>query len=141
MIAEFSIWPIGEGASTSEHVAKVLKLVDESDLPYKLNSMGTVVEGDYDKVMELIGRCHRLLADRRRLAVHEYHVAMCSISGNAVERKLPSVCNRVQLQRSRTPTRERTMPTVHRRFAHGVEAPAFAGPDASAVRRKWWARC
>jgi uncharacterized protein (TIGR00106 family) len=69
MIAEFSIWPIGEGASTSEHVAKVLKLVDESGLPYKLNAMGTVVEGDYDKVMELIGRCHRLLADQMERVV------------------------------------------------------------------------
>ena len=61
MIAEFSVWPL-VGASVSEYVAKVVKLVDESGLPYKLNAMGTVVEGDWDEVLGLIKKCHQLLA-------------------------------------------------------------------------------
>jgi uncharacterized protein (TIGR00106 family) len=61
MIVEFSVWPM-VGPSVSEHVAKVVKLVDDSGLPYKLNAMGTVVEGDWDDVMGLIKKCHKLLA-------------------------------------------------------------------------------
>jgi uncharacterized protein (TIGR00106 family) len=61
MIAEFSVWPM-VGPSVSQHVAKVVKLVDESGLNYKLNAMGTVVEGEWDEVMGLIKRCHQLLA-------------------------------------------------------------------------------
>jgi uncharacterized protein (TIGR00106 family) len=61
MIAEFSVWPM-VGASVSQQVAKVVKLVDESGLPYKLNAMGTVVEGEWDEVMGLIKKCHQLLA-------------------------------------------------------------------------------
>lgn len=61
MLAEFSIVPIGAGASTSSEVAKVLKLVDESGLSYRLNPMGTVVEGDWADVMGLIERCHSLV--------------------------------------------------------------------------------
>lgn len=62
MIAEFSIWPIGAGVSTSEEVAKVVKLVDESGIPYKLNAMSTVVEGEWDQIMGLISKCHQLMA-------------------------------------------------------------------------------
>lgn len=61
MVAEFSIWPIGGGESTSEQVAKIVRLVDESGIPYKLNAMSTVVEGEWDQIMGLISRCHQLI--------------------------------------------------------------------------------
>ena len=58
MLAEFSIIPVGKGESLGEAIAGVLKIVDESGLPYKANPMGTVVEGDWDTVMALIKKCH-----------------------------------------------------------------------------------
>ena len=63
MIAEFSVIPIGTGASTSAEVAKVVKLIDESGLPYKLNPMGTVIEGEWAEVMGLIEKCHKIIYD------------------------------------------------------------------------------
>jgi uncharacterized protein (TIGR00106 family) len=64
MLAEFSVTPIGAGVSVSKYVAQCLRIIDESGLDYKINPMGTVVEGDFDEVMALIARCHR--AVRRR---------------------------------------------------------------------------
>jgi uncharacterized protein (TIGR00106 family) len=61
-IAEFSISPAGAGTSVSEYVARCLDLVDRSGLAYKLNPMGTVVEGPFDEVMALISRCHKTVA-------------------------------------------------------------------------------
>ncbi len=61
MIAEFSVIPIGAGVSTSAEVAKVIKLIDESGLPYRVNPMGTVVEGEWAQVMELIRKCHDVI--------------------------------------------------------------------------------
>ncbi len=58
MLAEFTIVPLDKGESLSEYVSKVLDLVDESGLEYRLTPMGTVVEGDWDDVMDLIRRCH-----------------------------------------------------------------------------------
>jgi uncharacterized protein (TIGR00106 family) len=58
MMVEFSIIPIGKGESVSEDVACVLNLVDKSGLDYRLNPMGTVVEGGWDEVMSLIKQCH-----------------------------------------------------------------------------------
>ncbi len=61
-IAEFSISPAGKGVSVSEYVARCLDLVDRSGLAYRLNPMGTVVEGSFDEVMALIARCHKAVA-------------------------------------------------------------------------------
>lgn len=58
MLAEFTVMPIGMGESMGDQIAKVLKIVDESGLPYKANPMGTVVEGEWDTVMALMKRCH-----------------------------------------------------------------------------------
>lgn len=58
MLAEFSVVPIGKGESVSQYVAECIKVVEASGLPYKLNPMGTVVEGDYDAVMAVVRECH-----------------------------------------------------------------------------------
>ncbi len=58
MLAEFSIVPIGKGESLGDAITCVLKLVDSSGLDYRVNPMGTVVEGEWDEVMALIKRCH-----------------------------------------------------------------------------------
>jgi len=61
-IAEFSITPIGIGTSVGEFVARCIDIVDHSGLPYRLNPMGTVVEGSFDEVIGLISRCHKAVA-------------------------------------------------------------------------------
>ncbi len=59
MLAEFSIIPIGVGESIGDQIAKVLKIVDESGLPYRANPMGTVIEGSWEDVMSIITKCHQ----------------------------------------------------------------------------------
>ena len=58
MLAEFSVVPIGKGESVCQYVAECLKIVEASGLPYRINPMGTVIEGDYDAVMSVIRACH-----------------------------------------------------------------------------------
>lgn len=57
MLAAFSITPLGVGDSVSAEVAEAVRLVRESGLANETNSMFTNVEGDWDEVMSLIGRC------------------------------------------------------------------------------------
>lgn len=63
MLTEFSIIPIGTGESMGEQIAKILDMVDKSGLPYKSNPMGTVVEGEWEEVLELIKKCHMEILD------------------------------------------------------------------------------
>ncbi len=58
MIAEFSIMPVGAGVSLSPFVAECLRIVRDSGLKHQLTPMGTVLEGDGDKVVATIMACH-----------------------------------------------------------------------------------
>ncbi len=68
MLAEFSVVPIGKGVSISPIIARVLKIVAESGMTYKANPMGTVIEGEWDAVMDVIKRCHgEVMTDAERV--------------------------------------------------------------------------
>jgi len=58
MLVEFSIVPVGEREGLSQFVSQIIEMVDQSGLDYRLNPMGTVVEGDWNEVFDLIKRCH-----------------------------------------------------------------------------------
>ncbi len=90
MVVEFSMWPM-VGASVSEHVAKVIKMVDESGLPYKVNAMGTVVEGEWDEVMGLIKKCHQLLAGQTERVITEISIDDRKTRSNRIEGKVASI--------------------------------------------------
>ena len=62
VLAEFSIWPMDKGESVGEYVARALQIVDRSGLPYKLGPLGTCLEGEWEDVMAVIGRCYEALA-------------------------------------------------------------------------------
>jgi len=62
MLAEFSVVPIGVGESVSRYVSECVRIVDESGLDYRVNPMGTVVEGEFDEVMSVISACHKRVA-------------------------------------------------------------------------------
>lgn len=57
-MAEFSVVPIGKGESVGQYVAECLRIVEASGLEYRINPMGTVLEGDYDSVMRVVRQCH-----------------------------------------------------------------------------------
>ncbi|MEW6117569.1 MAG: MTH1187 family thiamine-binding protein [Nitrospirota bacterium] len=68
MLAEFSIIPIGSGSSIGDQLAAVLKIVDESGIPYRINPMGTVLEGEWNDIMKLIKKCHDEIMKREERA-------------------------------------------------------------------------
>lgn len=57
VLIEFSIAPFDKGPSVSEYVAKALKIIDASGLDYQLTPMGTILEGEWSKIMSIINEC------------------------------------------------------------------------------------
>ncbi|MDP3939549.1 MAG: MTH1187 family thiamine-binding protein [Deltaproteobacteria bacterium] len=57
MLLEFSISPMDKGPSVGAFVARALDIVDRSGVSYRLNPMGTVLEGSWDEVMGVVKRC------------------------------------------------------------------------------------
>ena len=57
MIVAFSVTPVGgESDSVSAAVAEAVRVVADSGLPYDLNAMFTLVEGEWDEVMDVVHR-------------------------------------------------------------------------------------
>jgi uncharacterized protein (TIGR00106 family) len=57
VMLEFSIVPTGESQSLSTRVAESLDIVDKSGVDYRLNPMGTVLEGSWEEVFSVVRDC------------------------------------------------------------------------------------
>lgn len=69
-LLEFSMTPVGKGESVSKYVARSLDIIDKSGLKYRLNPMGTVIEGEWDEVFNVVKRCYeRMKKDCHRISV------------------------------------------------------------------------
>ena len=95
MLVEFSIIPIGKGPSLSKEIAGVLKIIDKSGLPYKINPMGTVVEGKWDDVMALIKKCHAATLKGEERVVTRIVIDDRKRKTNRIEEKVKSVEKRL----------------------------------------------
>ena len=62
VILEFSLFPLDKGESLSPYVARSLEIVEASGLNYHCHAMGTILEGGYDQVMEVVRRCFLAMA-------------------------------------------------------------------------------
>jgi uncharacterized protein (TIGR00106 family) len=70
MIAQFKMVPIGEGESLSSFVAECISIVERSGVRYQLTPMSTILEGEYDQVMDVIKSCHdRMLELSDRVSI------------------------------------------------------------------------
>lgn len=59
-----AISPVGTGEELSGDVAEVIRVIRESGLPSRTNSMSTEIEGDWDEVMEVVKRATFVLAEK-----------------------------------------------------------------------------
>jgi uncharacterized protein (TIGR00106 family) len=69
VLLEFSMSPLGKGESVGKYVARSLEIVDQSGVDYRLNPMGTVLEGDWDDVFGVVKQCfERMRRDCHRIS-------------------------------------------------------------------------
>ena len=95
MLAELSIHPIGQGVSISAQVALAVAVIEKSGLPHRLTPLGTVIEGEWDEVMQVVRQCRDAVAadcDRLliRLTIDDRKGATGRLTGNqaSVEKAL-----------------------------------------------------
>jgi len=70
VLVEVSMSPFGKGESVGKYVARSLDIIDRSGLDYRLNPMGTVIEGEWDDVFAVITRCYtRMRRDCNRISL------------------------------------------------------------------------
>jgi uncharacterized protein (TIGR00106 family) len=69
VLLEFSMSPLGKGESVGKYVARSLDIIDKSGVDYRLNPMGTVLEGEWDDVLGVVKKCYeRMKRDCSRIS-------------------------------------------------------------------------
>lgn len=90
-LMEFSMIPLDKGASFSAYVARILEIVDRSGLEYRINPMGTVVEGEWEELLALLTQCFRTLEkDSDRISLQVKFDCRKGVTG-ALKSKIKSV--------------------------------------------------
>lgn len=95
MLIEFNIVPLGTGDSIGDRLAEVLKIVDSSGIPYKLNPMGTIVEGEWDELFKLIKKCHKTMLKNEERVITNISIDDRKGKPNRLELKVKSIEKRI----------------------------------------------
>ena len=95
VLLEFSMSPLGKGESVGKYVSRSLAIIDKSGVDYRLNPMGTVLEGEWDEVFGVVKQCYeRMKKDCPRIScvikvdARKNHSARLSGKVASVEKRL-----------------------------------------------------
>ncbi|MGA1864166.1 MAG: MTH1187 family thiamine-binding protein [bacterium] len=91
MLAEFSIIPLGKDESVSGFVAKAVEIVHQSGLTYRVNPMGTVIEGNWDEVLDIIRKCHDEIKKEARRVITNITIDDRETSEPRIDKKIKSL--------------------------------------------------
>lgn len=72
VIIDVCVVPLGVGVSVSEYVVECQKIFEEANLNHEMHAYGTNVEGEWDKVMAAVRKCHERM--------HEMGAPRCTSS-------------------------------------------------------------
>lgn len=59
VIVDLCVVPLGVGVSVGEHVAACQRVIEASNLEYRMHAYGTNIEGPWDDVMAVVKACHQ----------------------------------------------------------------------------------
>ncbi len=76
-IVELSVVPVGtETTSISKYVANAVRVLQGAeDIKYEVTGMGTIIEGDLERLLTLVGKMHQAVFDAGAMRV----VTVCKI--------------------------------------------------------------
>ena len=95
VLLEFSMVPLGQGESVSASVARSLGVISKSGLPYKLNPMGTVIEGEWDEVMQVVKDCFATMSDDNNRISTSIKIDYRAGQTGRIESKIKSLENKL----------------------------------------------
>lgn len=104
VLVEFSLRPLDKGASVGDHVAKSLEIIDRSGVPYELHAMGTILEGDWDRCMDVVKECYEKMSEASDRVSVDIRVDARKGKENRLGEKVKSVEERLGKELKTQPT-------------------------------------
>jgi len=95
VLVNFAMFPTDKGISVSKYVSKIIKMIDESGVPYRLNPMGTTFETEtMEESLSILEKSYEVLKDHDRI----YSVVNFDIQknkSNRINSKIESIENKI----------------------------------------------
>lgn len=91
VLVNFAMFPTDSGTSVSKYVSQIIKMIDSSGVPYKLNAMGTSFETEtMPEALKIIEDSYEIIKDHDRI----YGVVNFDIQknkSNRIDSKIKSI--------------------------------------------------
>jgi len=96
VLVDFAMFPTDKGESVSQYVSRIIKMVDESGIPYKLTPMGTVFETEtIEEAMEIIAKAYKQLEPDCNRVYSTIKLDIRKGKSNRLKQKIESVEKRI----------------------------------------------
>ncbi|MFP4065136.1 MAG: MTH1187 family thiamine-binding protein [Bacteroidales bacterium] len=96
VLLEFSMFPTDKGESVSPYVSRIIKMIKETGLNYRLTPMGTVVEADtIQQILRVIEQAYGLLEPDCQRIYSSMKLDIRKGKDNQLEGKIKSVEERI----------------------------------------------
>ncbi|MBW1973513.1 MAG: MTH1187 family thiamine-binding protein [Deltaproteobacteria bacterium] len=95
ILMDFSIYPLDKGESLSKYVARALDIIDKSGINYRINPMGTVMEGEWDELMKIAKDCFDAMKKDCSRIIVSIKMDYRKKEGSRLETKITSVEEKV----------------------------------------------
>ncbi len=96
MLVELSVIPVGRGTHIADDIAEVVRIIQDSGLPFLLTPSATCLEGDWAEVMPVIRLCHERMRGRCAHVVTLIKIEDDAGAGNKLRENVASVQAKLQ---------------------------------------------
>ena len=96
VLLEFSMFPTDKGKSVSNEVSRVIEMIRESGVPYKLTAMGTIIEThSMQEALNIVQKAYDLLSEDSVRIYSSLKFDARSDKDNRLSGKIQSVVDKI----------------------------------------------
>lgn len=96
ILLEFSMFPTDKGESVSAEVSKVIKMIRDRGVPYKLTAMGTIIETEsMEEALSVVQDAYDLLSEDAGRIYSSINIDARSNKKNRLSGKIESIQGRI----------------------------------------------
>jgi uncharacterized protein (TIGR00106 family) len=96
VLLEFAMFPTDKGTSVSKDVSKIIAMIRDSGIPYKLTPMGTIIETEtMAEALQIVQKSYDLLADNSERIYSTLTFDIQKGKNNRLVSKVQSIENKI----------------------------------------------
>ena len=96
VLMEFAMFPTDKGTSVSEYVSKIIDMIREDAVSYKLTAMGTIIETDTMKeALDIVQKASDILSEHSDRIYSTIKFDIQKNKKNRLQGKIQSIENRI----------------------------------------------